>query len=580
MPEDHSPEYMHLVHQLDVLCEINREINSRLEMKPLLDSIAESTARLLDADAVSVMLYDERMHYFKTIAGWKSWSMDEPAVVFSDHEGIVGKVASTRQGMLVANASDSPDFKPTSASRGPTIKSLMCVPLIVKMEGEEKLLGVINTSRRHLTDKPEKDSFSQKDIQLFEKFSDQVTAAIERSHVFEEIRHRTLQLQIVNDISKILSSSLQKSKNFQKALTFLTDKLKLSFGQMLVMRQKELLFNFNTKNDKTFLPAPVSALISTGRISKKSRLVLSHSHSRSVYPLESGGMRSGYLYLESPDPFFFDDEDNVLVLETVRDQIMISLENFLLFQEIHQSKQKLENLNKMKNELISIVSHDFRNPLTVIHAYSELLLIRPNLDHETREEYLNSIFAQIGHLRRLADGALKISRIESGEMTYFREKIHFQSLVDKFAVKQLPHHRIRFVGAADLPPMWSDFDRLFEILDNLISNAVKYSPEGGDIVVQAKQKGEFMEIRVKDKGIGIAADQVGKLFQKYYRVYDEKTKHIRGTGLGLYICRKMVEELGGKIGVRSKPGAGATFYFTMPLYRENMEDGDVLNQDI
>jgi len=128
--------------------------------------------------------------------------------------------------------------------------------------------------------------------------------------------------------------------------------------------------------------------------------------------------------------------------------------------------------------------------------------------------------------------------------------------------------------------MWSDFDRLFEILDNLISNAVKYSPEGGDIVVQAKQKGEFMEIRVKDKGIGIAADQVGKLFQKYYRVYDEKTKHIRGTGLGLYICRKMVEELGGKIGVRSKPGAGATFYFTMPLYRENMEDGDVLNQDI
>ncbi|MBN2430162.1 MAG: GAF domain-containing protein [Acidobacteria bacterium] len=557
-----------LARQFNVLCEINREINYCLEVKPLLERIAESTARLLDADAVSVMMYDDRENVFKTFAGWKSWASEEPAVVFSVDEGIVGKVAATRRAMLVENPEESPDFKPGGDSRMPPIKSLMCVPLISQAGEKEKLLGVINTSRRTLKDNQEREAFSIQDIQLFEKFADQVTAAIERSRVYEEVRRRTLQLQIINDFSRILASSLQKAEGFRAALVFLADKMDLSYAQLLVMVQDDILFNFNTADDEELIPAVVRGLLAHNRIPEKAPSVLRDSRCRTALPLEDGGSQGGYLYLESRQPFYFDEEPIRKVLETIRDQIHIALENFLLFREINESKQKLEHLNKMKNELISIVSHDFRNPLTVIHAYSELLLIRPDLDHDAKKEYLHSIFAQIGHLRRLADGALKITRLESGEMAYCREKVDMQKLEEAFAMRQMPHHRIRFVYDRDLPAMYSDFDRLMEIMDNLISNAIKYSPRGGDVIVTGRKKGEFVEIQVADRGIGIAPDQLNKLFEKYYRVHDAKTKNIQGTGLGLYICRKMVEELGGQIGVRSRLGSGSTFYFTMPVFAD------------
>jgi len=559
-----------LAHQFNVLCEINREINYCLEVKPLLERIAESTARLLDADAVSVMMYDDREHVFKTFAGWKSWLSEEPAVVFSVDEGIVGKVAATRRAMLVENPAKSPDFKPGGDTRRPPIKSLMCVPLVSRVGNQEKLLGVINTSRRTLKDNQEREVFTTQDIQLFEKFADQVTAAIERSRVYEEIRRRTLQLQIINDFSRILASSLQKAESFRTALGFLADSMELSYAQLLVLAQGDVLFNFNTADDEELIPAAVRGLLTHNRIPEDAPPVLPDSRSRTALPLEDGG-QGGYLYLESRQAFHFDEEPVRKVLETVRDQTHIALENFLLFREINESKQKLEHLNKMKNELISIVSHDFRNPLTVIHAYSELLLIRPDLDHDAKKEYLHSIFAQIGHLRRLADGALKITRIESGEMAYCREKVDMQKLEEAFAMRQMPHHRIRFVYDEGLPAMYTDFDRLMEIMDNLISNAVKYSPRGGDVIITGRSKGDFVEIQVADRGIGIASDQLNKLFEKYYRVHDEKTKNIQGTGLGLYICRKMVEELGGQIGVRSRLGAGSTFYFTMPVFAGQAE---------
>jgi len=205
----------------------------------------------------------------------------------------------------------------------------------------------------------------------------------------------------------------------------------------------------------------------------------------------------------------------------------------------------------------------------VIHAYSELLLLQPDMGGDTRREYLNSIFEQIGHLRRLADGLLKITRIESGEMSYAFDSISFATLVEKFGARKLPKHTLHFEYDADLPPLRADYDKLFEILDNLISNALKYSPAGGEITVSALKKRNCIEIRVRDEGIGISPEQVGNLFQKYHRIHNEKTKHIRGTGLGLYICKKMVEGHGGTIGVRSKFGQGSTFFFTIPIWKQD-----------
>lgn len=565
-------DYERLSRQFDVLCEINRELNRRSELKPLLESIAENTARLLEADAVSVMLYDERTRNFRTFAGWKSWPSEESAVIFSANEGIIGQVAANGQGVLVNDPANTPGFIMRPSQDLPPIQSLMCVPLLAGTKGSPRLVGVINSSRRNVPDRPDREAFSLKDLELFTKFADQVTAAIERSEVFEQTRQRTLQLQIINEVMGVISTTLEKAEIFQSALETMVRRLELTYGQLLVGRNGDLAYNFNTLNQNGYVPDYLARRMAGEPASDSIPFARADSASRRCLAMEVTGQCAGYLYLESRDPFFFEDENNRRVVETIGDQFDIALENFRLFQEIRLSKQKLEDLNHTKNELISIVSHDFRSPLTVIHAYSELLMIHPDLDIETRKEYLHSIFEQIGHLRRLADGALKITRIESGEMIYSFEKVTFRSLAGKFSFRHSPNHRLLFQAEASLPAFRADADKLFEILDNLISNAIKYSPGGGDVVIRANQKGDFVEFQVRDHGIGIPANQIGHLFQKYYRVHDDKTKHIRGTGLGLYICRRMVEGHGGRIWVQSKPGRGSVFFFTLPVYVEEPAD--------
>ncbi len=562
------PDRSQATRLFEVICEINREINARSELKPLLESIAENTARLLEADAVSVMLYDERTHNVRTLTGWKSWSSQESAVVFSAHEGIIGRVVSTLQGVRVADTARDPDFKPSSDKRLPPIRTLMCVPLVDRHSDPARLVGVINTSRREFADRPWKGAFSEDDLRVFEKFADQATAAIQRSRVFEETRERTLQLQIINEVSGILSSSLAEIDNFQRALDRLAERLGLSYAQLVVRTDGEFAGNFNTWHKPGFLPPPLAFVNGGPPARGKAPFVAENSRDRCLLPLETGGKTVGHLYVESAAPYFFEEANNHRVMETIRDQFFIAMENFQLFREISDSKKKLEELDRTKNELISIVSHDFRSPLTVIHAYSELLLLQPDMGSDTRREYLNSIFEQIGHLRRLADGLLKITRIESGEMKYAFDCISFSTLAEKFGARKLPKHTLHFEYEAGLPPMRADYDKLFEILDNLISNAMKYSPAGGEIVVSALKKRKFVEIRVRDQGIGIAPEQVGNLFQKYHRIHNEKTKHIRGTGLGLYICKKMVEGHGGAIGVRSKFGQGSTFFFSIPVWQQ------------
>jgi len=153
-------------------------------------------------------------------------------------------------------------------------------------------------------------------------------------------------------------------------------------------------------------------------------------------------------------------------------------------------------------------------------------------------------------------------------MTYAFEAIDFAVLAEKIGSRRLPRHQIRFEVEAGLAPLNADYDKLFEVLDNLISNAIKFSPDGGEVVVRARRhKDGCALIEVRDQGIGIPPEQLGNLFRKYSRVYNEQTKHIRGTGLGLYICKKLVEGHGGKISVRSKPGEGATFSFTVPFHQ-------------
>ena len=225
----------------------------------------------------------------------------------------------------------------------------------------------------------------------------------------------------------------------------------------------------------------------------------------------------------------------------------------------------------MKNEFVSMVSHELRTPLTSIKGYVDLIVDGEAGDiNDVQLEFLQIVQENSDRLVALINDLLDISRIESGRVHLKIEPIEmdgivegvvetFRTVADQAGV-DLSSHISR-----GLPRAKGDRDRIGQVLMNLVSNAIKYSPGGGSTRVEAKRRGDNILIEVADTGIGIDPSDQEHLFTKFFRVDSSLTREIGGTGLGLSICKSVVELLGGEIGVRSRPGQGSTFFFTLPI---------------
>ncbi len=225
----------------------------------------------------------------------------------------------------------------------------------------------------------------------------------------------------------------------------------------------------------------------------------------------------------------------------------------------------------MKNEFVSTVSHELRTPLTSIKGYVDLILDGSAGDiNEMQEEFLGIVKENSDRLVELINEMLDISRIESGRVHLKVEPLDISNsidgAVDTFrAVLSQTDRSIDVHVPENLPQVVADPDRVGQVLINLISNAIKYSPGGGKVSITAGETGDFVTVSVSDQGLGISREDQKRLFTKFYRVDTAMTREIGGTGLGLSISKTIVELLGGEIGCKSRPGKGSTFWFSLPL---------------
>jgi PAS domain S-box-containing protein len=229
----------------------------------------------------------------------------------------------------------------------------------------------------------------------------------------------------------------------------------------------------------------------------------------------------------------------------------------------------LEELSEMKTEFVSVVSHELRTPLTSIMGFSQTLQGSAALiTDQEREEFLGIIEQESNRLLVMINDLLDVSRMEAGRPL----AMNYQ-LVD---LRRLAQHVVRFQSVTttshqfrfDFPEaglsVSADPDRAQQMLTNLVSNAIKYSPKGGEIVLGGYEDGEQRVIYVRDHGIGIAPEQLGNLFERYQRIDREAIKGIRGTGLGLFLVRALAEAHRGKVWVESEVGKGSTFFISLP----------------
>jgi signal transduction histidine kinase len=261
----------------------------------------------------------------------------------------------------------------------------------------------------------------------------------------------------------------------------------------------------------------------------------------------------------------FRDED-LGTLQAVAGQATVAVENQRLHEQIKEANARLQEFDRIKSEFVATVAHDFRSPLMSIRGFAELTLEEPDLPPERRNEFMRTIIAETDDLAALANDTLLISHMETGQLTYDWKPVDVHRELRDAIPPGLATHTVLVDVPDDFPVIRADPGRLRQVLNNLVSNALKYSPLGSTVTLRARERGrDQVMVEVNDEGLGVPADQAGRLFQKFERVRSPEHLKIPGTGLGLYICKRIVEGHHGRIWVESEPGQGSTFAFTLPL---------------
>jgi signal transduction histidine kinase len=242
--------------------------------------------------------------------------------------------------------------------------------------------------------------------------------------------------------------------------------------------------------------------------------------------------------------------------------------------ELRAANERLQELDRLKDDFISTVTHELRTPLTSIRAFTEILHDNPELEAAERQRFLTIIIQESERLTRLINQVLDLAKLESGRAEWRAARLDLKAVVEDSINATVQIFRAKNVGLEArvpdrIPPVHADRDRVVQVLINLLSNAAKFvRADEGRVIVELGTSGDAVRVSVADNGPGISAADQTVIFEKFRQAGDTMTEKPRGTGLGLPISRQIAQHLGGRLWVQSEPGRGATFVFELPIARD------------
>lgn len=267
----------------------------------------------------------------------------------------------------------------------------------------------------------------------------------------------------------------------------------------------------------------------------------------------------------------------------IANQVAIVVERARLYEGLRSANEKLEQINHLKNEFISMVSHELRTPLTTIKGFVSIVLNEETGPlNDQQQHFLETSDRAIDRLTLLVSDLLDISRIEAGQIKMQLRPISVREIIERLSTSFAPQLKAQNLYmnveiGEHLPRVMADPDRIAQVLDNLLSNALKFTTQGG-ITISTADKGDFVMISVKDTGSGIPKTEQDRIFEKFYQVKVGNAWPSKGTGLGLAIVRSIIESHRGKVWVESEPGKGADFRFLLPRARTESAEPPVVGQ--
>ncbi len=268
--------------------------------------------------------------------------------------------------------------------------------------------------------------------------------------------------------------------------------------------------------------------------------------------------------------------NHVLIVAGVMLVPVLLIASVVVARFVRHHFEEIEAASRYKTQFVSMVSHELRTPLNAINGFATFLGSGgAGKLTDAQVDCVREITAGSNHMKELINDLLDVAKIESGKISLSRTEFQLGVLIEETARVANPvaaARQVRLVRYGDAAPMVEgDRHRIKQVLLNLISNAIKYSPVGGQIELSARHFGNTVRVTVSDNGPGIAKEEQAKLFQEYYQAAAARTVP-EGTGLGLAICRKLIEMHGGRIWVSSESGKGSKFHFTLPVCAMSVEE--------
>jgi K+-sensing histidine kinase KdpD len=590
VPSEETRTRMLQAHELgkrvNMLTELTLKIGAAQSPEEVIQVLGQEARRVMPGECafVGLLTEDQKSYEIRSICAPE----ESPMITgkrFSVNEGIAGWVLQRSMALTVdMNSMPVALTAVEQALRAKGVRALLVAPI----RTHDRLLGVLGFGAREVN------RYSDNDLWIAQLLGAQVALALGNTSVLKKAQKRINQIELVNRVSRNLSFTLDLKEMLDSAAQAIRKQFQYFEVMIFLMdhETQELELAAEAGEYHDFLPKGYRQHVSQGIIGwvasngryllandvRKEPRYLAYSYqdtsSELAAPITIDGVVVGVLNIEDNKTNAFDEAD-VLVAQILCDQIGGAIKNARLFEEIKRANERLVEHDQLKTEFVSIVSHDFRTPLSTIMLAAKSLLREEDPSASKRyREYLNIIVDQAGKLSKLAEDTLSIAKIESGQLTYQFKIVNVEAVIkDAIATAKLSsRHSIEYAVDLNASFVRGDQAKLRQVLTNLISNAVKYSPGGGKIVARAELNPEAPDeviFSVADQGIGIPADQVGKLFQKFSRVDTGKAKEIRGTGLGLWICAEIIKAHGGRIWVESELGKGSTFKFTVKRGEEN-----------
>lgn len=569
--------------QLSTLNEITRQLTSTLELEPLLQNILENAVGILNCEAGSLFLMDEQTDelVFKVTVGPVASNLIGQRL--APGTGIVGRAVQTR-GPVIENEDQTSanHFKGIDQQTGFVSRSLMAIPLQVK----DRVIGVIEVINRR-----DGLPFLQDDQTLLTAFAGQAAVAIENARLYtltdQELADRVEELSVMQRIDRELNASLEVDRAMRITLDWALRQSSAEAGligildenNLRIMSQQgfdEQLQSLPDQTMKVELPSMLKA-VETGMpqqvtVDAPGHRLIPTSHTQMVIPIRRENTVIGLLFLESMN----DSQVDMNFLNRLTDHAAIAISNAQLYGEVQRA-------NLAKSDFVSFVAHELKNPMTSIKGYTELLSGGAvGQINDMQSKFLQTIKSNVERMSTLVSDLNDNSKIEAGRLRLEYKATNPADLVDEVVrtfSRQLEekNQTLEPLIPESLPLMWADRVRVSQVLTNLISNAHKYTPEGGVLKVGMEDAPNqwdpdgaprVIHLWVKDNGIGMTIEDQQKVFQKFFRSDDPKTREVPGTGLGLNITRSLVEMQGGKIWFESEYREGTTFHFTIPVAEE------------